>query len=367
VNRNDYNEAVRDAVSGFPHRGMLHHARTLPCTPTDTPCGCPHKGESVAAYTRDECTIRRNRRPGRGASNGGGREHAGNRTGRVGRNQCRKCGKTGHWARDCPSKPNNGKAHLAQAEEEEGTLLLARVNTVQLRSPVHGGGGGTPSVGKGAKLEATRVQIRPPAASIQGLEAPPVQMAQLMASTLAEKGRLALAPAPVPTSAVEQVPACRGTQQARQVQVEATAADPAVEAPRATKGKKPPSLAAEGHTAAGRPSALLPVLEELRATTEQTRVHLVEARAHVQLDDAGNPDDALWYLDTGATNHMTGSRAVFSDIDEHVTDTVSFGDGSLVNIEGRGTVLFSCKTGEHRQLSGVYLIPRLDINLISVR
>jgi hypothetical protein len=47
----------------------------------------------------------------------------------------------------------------------------ARVNTVQLRSPVHGGGGGTPSAGKGAKLEATRVQIRSPA-SIRGLEAP---------------------------------------------------------------------------------------------------------------------------------------------------------------------------------------------------
>jgi hypothetical protein len=242
----------------------------------------------------------------------------------------------------------------------------ARVNTVQLRSPVHGGGGGTPSAGKGAKLEATRVQIRPPAASIQGLEAPPVQMAQLMASTLAEKGRPALAPAPVLTLAVEQVPACRGTQRARQGQVEAAAADPAVEAPRATKGRKPPSLVVEGHAAAGRPSALLPVLEELHATTEQARVHLVEARAHVQLDGVGNPDDALWHLDTGATNHMTGSRAVFSDIDEHVTGTVRFGDGSLVNIEGQGTVLFSCKTGEHRQLAGVYLIPRLDINLISV-
>jgi hypothetical protein len=50
--------------------------------------------------------------------------------------------------------------------------------------------------------------------------------------------------------------------------VEAAAADPAVEAPRATKGRKLPSLVAEGHTDAGHPSALLPVLEELRATTE---------------------------------------------------------------------------------------------------
>jgi hypothetical protein len=30
-------------------------------------------------------------------------------------------------------------------------------------------------------------------------------------------------------------------------------------------------------------------------------------------------------------------------------------------------VLFTCKTGEHKRLTGVYFIPRLDTNLISVR
>ncbi|KAL5649730.1 hypothetical protein ACJX0J_040539, partial [Zea mays] len=140
-------------------------------------------------------------------------------------------------------------------------------------------------------------------------------MAQLMASTLAEKGRPALAPAPVPTSAVEQVPACRGTQRARQRQVEA--ADPAVEAPRATKGRKPPSLAAEGHAAAGRPSALLPVLEELRATTEQTRVHLVEARAHLLMaeaerrhgsDTVWNGEEPKWRLDQSGLGRSQANR-----------------------------------------------------------
>lgn len=81
---------------------------------------------------------------------------------------------------------------------------------------------------------------------------------------------------------------------------------------------------------------------------------------------AGHPNDALCHVDTGATNHMTGLSVVFSDIDERVTSTVRFGDGSLVNIEGRDTVLFSCKSGENRQLVGVYLIPRLGINLVSV-
>jgi|UPI000221F885 hypothetical protein len=67
------------------------------------------------------------------------RQATGERTGAgKGRDQCRSCGKTGHWARDCPSKSNKGKAYVAQAEEEEGTLLLARVSSVQLR-PLCGG------------------------------------------------------------------------------------------------------------------------------------------------------------------------------------------------------------------------------------
>jgi len=36
-----------------------------------------------------------------------------------------KCNKTGHWARDCPNKPNKGQAHVAQGEEDNPTLLMA--------------------------------------------------------------------------------------------------------------------------------------------------------------------------------------------------------------------------------------------------
>ena len=78
------------------------------------------------------------------------------------------------------------------------------------------------------------------------------------------------------------------------------------------------------------------------------------------------PDDALWYLDMRATKHMSKSHAVFSELDSNIARIVRFGDGSVVKIEGCGMVLFSCKNGEHRQLNGVYFIPRLDTNLISV-
>jgi hypothetical protein len=95
-------------------------------------------------------------------------------------------------------------------------------------------------------------------------------------------------------------------------------------------------------------------------------MELVEAKVFVQLDGGDSVDDVLWHLDTGATNHMSGSRAAFSELDHGVVGTVRFGDGSVVKIEGRGVVLFSCKNGEHRRLNAVYYIPRLDTNLISV-
>lgn len=63
---------------------------------------------------------------------------------------------------------------------------------------------------------------------------------------------------------------------------------------------------------------------------------------------------------------MTGSRNAFAELDPAVYGTVRFGDGSLVNIEGRGTVLFVCKFSEHRALTGVYYIPHLTANIISI-
>lgn len=45
---------------------------------------------------------------------------------------------------------------------------------------------------------------------------------------------------------------------------------------------------------------------------------------------------------------------------------VSFGDGSTVQIEGKGSVVFECKNGEVRTLEDVYYIPTLRNNIISL-
>jgi hypothetical protein len=93
---------------------------------------------------------------------------------------------------------------------------------------------------------------------------------------------------------------------------------------------------------------------------------LVEAKVFATFGAPGDQDLKRWVLDTGATNHMTGSRDAFSDLDTGVVGTVRFGDGSVVAIEGRGTVLFALKNGEHQILANTYYIPRLTTNIVSI-
>lgn len=74
----------------------------------------------------------------------------------------------------------------------------------------------------------------------------------------------------------------------------------------------------------------------------------------------------VWYLDNGASNHMSGDREKFQSLDDKIKGTVKFGDGSKVQIEGLGTIVFKSGSGEKRRLQDVYYIPRLCSNIISL-
>ena len=50
-------------------------------------------------------------------------------------------------------------------------------------------------------------------------------------------------------------------------------------------------------------------------------------------------ENDVWYLDNGASNHMTGNRSFFSELDENITGRVKFGDNSCVVIKGKGSIL----------------------------
>nr|GEZ95830.1 zinc finger, CCHC-type [Tanacetum cinerariifolium] len=48
--------------------------------------------------------------------------------------------------------------------------------------------------------------------------------------------------------------------------------------------------------------------------------------------------DSLWYLDNEASNHMTGVREHFKELDEKVSGKVRFGDGSYIEIKEDVTI-----------------------------
>jgi hypothetical protein len=84
------------------------------------------------------------------------------------------------------------------------------------------------------------------------------------------------------------------------------------------------------------------------------------------LAEKGAAAGDLWYLDNGASNHMSGDRRKFQELDETVTGQVRFGDALSVQIMGMGSILFSCKNGDQWLLDDVYYIPSLCCNMVSL-
>ncbi|CAO2193121.1 unnamed protein product [Urochloa humidicola] len=110
-------------------------------------------------------------------------------------------------------------------------------------------------------------------------------------------------------------------------------------------------------------------IELLPAASAATALlHVDEPRARVFLGADTSDDDKIdgWFLDSGATHHMTGRREFFSDLDTDVRGSVKFGDSSAVEIKGVGSVTLLAKTGEHRLLTGVFYIPALRNSIISL-
>ena len=78
------------------------------------------------------------------------------------------------------------------------------------------------------------------------------------------------------------------------------------------------------------------------------------------------PPSTTWYLDNGASNHMTGDRNKFQNLDERYSGSVKFVDGSSMKIQGKGTIVFGYMNGEQWTLEEVYYIPKLCSNLVSL-
>ena len=76
---------------------------------------------------------------------------------------------------------------------------------------------------------------------------------------------------------------------------------------------------------------------------------------------------SVWYIDSGASSHMTGVREHFTYLTKSDLDLeVVLGDDTKVKAVGRGTVSFQRESQEPLMMRDVLCVPGLKKNLISV-
>ncbi|XP_021836982.1 uncharacterized protein [Spinacia oleracea] len=83
-------------------------------------------------------------------------------------------------------------------------------------------------------------------------------------------------------------------------------------------------------------------------------VFLNEGKVMPKKYETTKKEEGVWYLDNGASNHMTGENSYFSGLNMNIKGKVKFGDGSHVGINSKGSILFEAKTGEQKLLTDVY-------------
>ncbi|XP_028110126.1 uncharacterized protein LOC114308681 [Camellia sinensis] len=74
----------------------------------------------------------------------------------------------------------------------------------------------------------------------------------------------------------------------------------------------------------------------------------------------------VWYLDSGASNHMCGKRELFIELDETVQAQVSFDDSSKIPVKERGNILIKLKNGDHDYIFNVYYVLSMKNNILGM-
>ncbi|GKV50107.1 hypothetical protein SLEP1_g56822 [Rubroshorea leprosula] len=87
------------------------------------------------------------------------------------------------------------------------------------------------------------------------------------------------------------------------------------------------------------------------STNNEERANYVEAKEEEELlllmATKEERDTGAWYLDIGATNHMSGNKELFSTLNEAVKGNIIFGDDPKIPIKGKGDVLIRSKNESH--------------------
>jgi hypothetical protein len=86
--------------------------------------------------------------------------------------------------------------------------------------------------------------------------------------------------------------------------------------------------------------------------------------AYVQ--DKKTSKEEVWFLDSGCSNHMSGNKDWFIEMDEQFRHSVKLGNGAKMMVMGKGSVKL-VTAGLTQVVRDVFFIPELKNNLLSIR
>lgn len=75
--------------------------------------------------------------------------------------------------------------------------------------------------------------------------------------------------------------------------------------------------------------------------------------------------DDVWFLDSGCSNHMSGNKKWFNNLDEEFRHFVKLGNDTRLAVLGKGSIKMEVD-GRTQVISDVYYIPDLRNNLLSI-
>jgi histone deacetylase 1/2 len=73
-----------------------------------------------------------------------------------------------------------------------------------------------------------------------------------------------------------------------------------------------------------------------------------------------------WFLDSGATSHVTGNRSLLLNLDQSSVPSVRLAGNQVMPVEGKGNVRIEDTNGEIKIVSDVLYVPGVRTNLLSV-
>lgn len=75
--------------------------------------------------------------------------------------------------------------------------------------------------------------------------------------------------------------------------------------------------------------------------------------------------EEAWFLDSGCSNHMTGNKKWFSEMEEGFCKIVKLGNDTTINVVAKGSIHVQMN-GITQVISDVYFVPELKNNLLSL-